>query len=314
MVLSLAPGIDNGHWRYFLLASLTIQWVVLLTLGLLYLVRHELGRRRPIQIAYAALVMLVVSTLLVAGAAALLNSEAWVLMRADPRLTLMRLLLASLTAGTFALFVFRTYWTSRQLALQSKQSQVEALQARIQPHFLFNTLNTAVALVRAKPDAAEAVLLDLADLFREALDTPREVPLEHELAITRRYLDIEKLRLGDRLRLQWRVPDRLPSTLIPSLSIQPLAENAVRHGVEPSATGGDVDIRVEEVAGRVRISVTNTLPAAPGDHHGHHIGLAFARERITASGANDADFDVSIEGGRHIVTIELPSLDQPTTR
>ena len=306
VILALAPGIEGSRWRYFLLASLTIQWVVLLTLGLLYLLRNELGKFRPVQVAYATLLMLVMSTLFVVGTVAALNNEAWDLIQSDPTQTLLRVVLISLTAGTVSLLVFRNYWTARQLALETKQAQLEALRARVQPHFLFNTLNTAVALVRAQPDKAERVLMDLADLFRAALASPRDIPLSEELATTRRYLDIEALRLGSRMRLTWNVPDALPAgVMIPSLSIQPLAENAVRHGIEPSPSGGEILIDVTIGATAVTVVVANDVPSDVQVHVGHHVGLTSARERIAALGPDEGRFSAQLEDGRHVVTVQL---------
>lgn len=305
VILTFAPGLEHDRWRYFLLASLTVQWVVLLALGLLYLLRHELARRRPVTVAYIALLMLLVSTLLVAGAAALLNGEAWVLMQSDPSRTVLRLLTVSLIAGVLAVVVFRSHWTSRQLAVQAKQAQLEALRARVQPHFLFNTLNTAVALVRAQPDKAEQVLLDLADLFRAALASPGDVPLADELDNVKRYLEIEALRLGSRLRLAWNVPPDVPDIDVPNLSLQPLAENAIRHGVEPSATGGELIVEVSEREGRVLIVIANSLSGAT-THAGHRVGLPSSRERIEAA-VSGAVFYAGTEDGRHVVRIELPS-------
>src|SRR3546814_8191172 len=110
--------------------------------------------------------------------------------------------------------------------------------ARVRPHFLFNTLNSGIALVRQRPEQAEELLLGLSDLFRAALARPHDVALGEELALVRRYLEIEAVRFGPRLRVAWRLPGPLPEVAVPALSVQALVENAVRHGIERSPGGG----------------------------------------------------------------------------
>src|SRR5690606_9580864 len=123
-----------------------------------------------------------------------------------PGWSLPRMAGLTLCVGLLGLAVFYHHWRATQLAVQAKQAQLEALQARIRPHFLFNTLNTGVALVRERPGEAERLLLDLSDLFRAALAGPPTIPLEDELALARRYLEIEQLRFGPRLQVKWEVP------------------------------------------------------------------------------------------------------------
>ncbi len=125
-------------------------------------------------------------------------------------------------------------------------ARLAELQARIRPHFLFNTLNTAIALVQVDPPRAERVLEDLAELFRQALAAPQgRSTLADEIALSRRYLDIEQLRFGERLQVRWQLDPAANATVLPPLILQPLVENAVRHGVEPSAEGGWVSVQTQ---------------------------------------------------------------------
>jgi two-component system sensor histidine kinase AlgZ len=218
----------------------------------------------------------------------------------------LRMLALAFVVGLMALLIYQNYWQTRQLAVRAKQLELEALQARIRPHFLFNTLNTGAALVHARPDEAERVLLDLADLFRAALRGPELIPLAEELALTRRYLEIEALRFGDRLRLHWEIPETMPEVLVPSLSIQPLAENAIRHGIERRPDGGAVDVAVRLFADRVEITVANDMPGIAGGGGGHAVGLASARERVRAFSDGRGDVDTRLLDGRHIATMTLP--------
>lgn len=307
-ILALAPAQDGDRLVQFGLASLGIQWVALGTLCALYLLRHRLGRLPPMRLAWVCLGLLLAMSLLVAMAA-------WSVLvvgglsdggRLD---FVLRMLAIALVVGMLGLVSYQNYWRSRRLAVRAKQLELEALQARIRPHFLFNTLNTGAALVHARPDEAERVLLDLADLFRSALRGPQLIPLAEELALTRRYLEIEALRFGPRLQLAWDVPEPLPEALVPSLSIQPLAENAIRHGIERLPAGGRIEIRVhsEAVGGGIEVVIVNDLPAVGSGHKGHAVGLASARERVQAMTDGRGRIDADIEDGRFVARMHLPS-------
>jgi len=305
-VLTLAPGVSGNRWFHFGLASLVIQWVALFTLGGLYLLRKPLSGLRPPYLAYVALGLLMLATWLVCGLARLTAGEALSLSSADWGWLWLRLSGIALTVGLLGLAIFQTHWRARQLAVRAKQFELEALQARIRPHFLFNTLNTGAALVHQRPDQAEHLLMDLADLFRAALAGPREIPLEDELTLARRYLEIEGLRFGPRLRVAWRLPERMPAVMVPALSIQPLVENAIRHGVEPDAEGGKVDIEVESGQDDVRVTVRNTLPqGAVRDTRGHSIGLDSVRARLQALAGPNAGLETSVVDGRYVATLRI---------
>ena len=313
-VLALAPGVVNDRLSYFGLTSLIIQWVLLLTLGGLYLLRRALAGVRPQYVAYLALGMLVLTTWLVCGSAWLLLREIWSMERDEWQSLFLRFTGISLTVGLLGLAAFQNHWRARQLAVLAKQSELEALQARIRPHFLFNTLNTGAALVHQRPADAEQLLLDLADLFRAALGGSREITLEEELALTRRYLEIESLRFGDRLQIAWTLPEPIPAAVIPVLSIQPLVENAIRHGVEASADGGLIEIIVSTSTDAVDITIRNRLPpqGAPGNR-GHNIGLQSVSARVHALTKGLGRLKTSVDDDHFTATILLP-LDPTLSR
>ena len=162
-------------------------------------------------------------------------------------------------------------------------ARLAELQSRIRPHFLFNALNTALALVRVDPERAENVLEDLAQLFRVALaDVGASVTLAEEIELARRYLDIEEIRFGARLKVEWHIDPRVAAARVPPLVLQPLVENAVRHGIEPAAAGGRVSIHAQIRRGQAEVIVSNTL-AAPGEapgKPGHGMALHTVRERL----------------------------------
>jgi two-component system, LytTR family, sensor histidine kinase AlgZ len=180
------------------------------------------------------------------------------------------------------------------------------LQSRVQPHFLFNTLNTAIALVRVDPTRAEEVLEDLSELFRAALGALEgDSTLGEEIRLARLYLDIEGMRFGKRLEVEWDVDESIFDARVPSLLLQPLVENAVRHGVEPNDAGGRVQIRARARNGRAWVQVVNTVgkPASPG----HGIGLVSARERLRLMHDFQSEFQSGpIDGERFRVRLAVP--------
>ncbi|MFT3898201.1 MAG: sensor histidine kinase [Thermomonas sp.] len=311
LILALIPDHTNGRLVAFGLASLGIQWITLGTLALLYAFRRPLSRLSSAALAWTCLVLLLAVTWLIAstawelfgdGSGAPSNGTAFVL----------RMCTIALVVGLLTLIAFQNYAQAKYLAVRTKQLELESLRARIRPHFLFNTLNTGAALVHARPDEAERVLLDLADLFRAALRGPERIPLEKEIELTRRYLEIESLRFGPRLQVSWSLPERLPDTVLPALSLQPLAENAIRHGIERLPGGGRIDIRLECEAGWIRIDVVNDMP---GDGSraadGHRIGLNSARERISALSEGRGGIETRMDDGRHVVTLRIPDTSDP---
>ena len=212
----------------------------------------------------------------------------------------------ALVMGLAGLAVFQNHWRSRQLALRAKQSELDALRARIHPHFLFNTLNTATALVRVRPDDAEQVLLDLADLFRAALSGRQEALLAEEIALVRQQLQIEALRFGQRLRVVWALPDPLPPVMLPTLSIQPLVENAIRYGVEPSTEGGWIRIGIQANAQTLEISIRNSLPATARNGPGHGVGLKAVTARIEDFSRGRGGVRTGTDAEGFVATISLP--------
>jgi two-component system, LytTR family, sensor histidine kinase AlgZ len=176
-------------------------------------------------------------------------------------------------------------------------ARLAELQSRIRPHFLFNTLNSAIALVRLDPGRAEAVLEDLAQLFRAALaEVGESVTLDEEVELARRYLEIEAVRFGPRLNVRWSIDASAGPARVPPLVLQPLVENAVRHGIEPAQHGGQLSVRTQRKRGQVVVTVSNTLGQEPGSP-GHGMALHNIRERLRLLHDVAAQCDVWREGG-----------------
>ena len=215
---------------------------------------------------------------------------------------------ASAAAGALlsAVLVAGLFWRAKARTPAATAARLAELQSRIRPHFLFNTLNSAIALVRAEPAQAEAVLEDLSELFRHALADPAEsVKLGQEIALAKRYLAIEQIRFGDRLQVQWSLDPEANNAMLPPLLLQPLVENAVRHGVEPSAGGAQVKISTIRRGRMVVLKVTNTTPAGSGER-GHGLALANVRERLALLHDVQAQFKTAFQDGVFQVRLELP--------
>ncbi len=195
---------------------------------------------------------------------------------------------------------------ARALLPADTTARLAELQSRIRPHFLFNTLNTALALVRVDPARAEGVLEDLAELFRVALtDIGESVSLAEEVELARRYLAIEQVRFGARLNIVWELDDAAGEARVPPLLLQPLVENAVRHGVEPAAEGGTVRIRTRVKLGRVQVVIANTVPATPS-RPGSGMALKNVRERLHLMHDMAAQFEARQVDGAFRVQIVVP--------
>ena len=186
-------------------------------------------------------------------------------------------------------------------------ARLAELQARIRPHFLFNTLNSAIALVRAEPRKAERLLEDLSDLFRHALmEQGESVSLAQELELAQRYLAIEQVRFGERIRVQWSIDDHANSARLPPLILQPLVENAVKHGVEPSPEGADIKVSTQRRGARVVIKVSNTLPATQSTP-GSGVALENVRERLGLLHDVQSQFQTALKDGVYQARIEIPA-------
>lgn len=187
-------------------------------------------------------------------------------------------------------------------------ARLAELQARIRPHFLFNTLNSAIALVRAEPRQAERLLEDLSDLFRYALaEQDQSVTLADEIALARRYLAIEQVRFGDRIQVEWSIDDKAASARLPPLLLQPLVENAVKHGVEPSAQGARIRVSTQRRGSTVVIKVSNTVGPEPQNlSKGHGLALNNVRERLSLLHDVQGRFHYGMKDGVFQVRVEVP--------
>ncbi|KVW96916.1 sensor histidine kinase [Thiobacillus denitrificans] len=212
-------------------------------------------------------------------------------------------------AGLLAYFNLR----ARALSPAITEARLQALQARIRPHFLFNSLNAVLSLVRSDPRRAERALENMADLFRALMGDARQLaPLEDEVALTRAYLELEQLRLGDRLQVSWHINKMPGDALIPPLVIQPLVENAVYHGIEPQPEGGEISLNIYRSADKVHIVVRNPIATEASHHKGNRIALANIRERLLLHFDLDAQLKLESLGAVYQVHIVIPYTHERT--
>jgi two-component system sensor histidine kinase AlgZ len=196
---------------------------------------------------------------------------------------------------------------SRMLSPALTEARLQALQARIRPHFLFNSINAVLSLVRSEPRRAETALEDLADLFRVLMADNRDlVPLEREVELCRQYLGLEALRLGDRLRVEWQVDKLSGNAMVPPLLLQPLLENAVYHGIEPSMDPGVVSIHIHSDRERVHMLLRNPFRKEASPHTGNNMALANIRERLSLHFDAEASLQTRDSDGQYEVRITLP--------
>ena len=213
-----------------------------------------------------------------------------------------------LGAGLLAYFNLR----SRALSPAISEARLQALQARIRPHFLFNSLNAVLSLVRSDPRHAERALEDLAELFRALMSEARQlVALSDEIRMTRAYLELEQLRLGDRLRVVWHIEKMPARALIPPLLIQPLAENAVYYGIEPEREPGEININIYRSQDQVHVVIRNPLSPDPVHRKGNGIALDNIRERLLLHFDLDATLKAEPLGAVYQVHISFPYTRDP---
>ena len=249
-----------------------------------------------------AIAALVVLELAITTAVYMLGQHLFVGMGTLERDWLFTLLITGILVGYFDL-------RGRALSPALAEARLQALQARIRPHFLFNSINAVLSLMRQEPRRAEQALEDLADLFRVLMADNRQLtPIAREVDLAKQYLSIEHLRLGDRLRVEWDVAAMPADALIPPLVLQPLLENAVYHGIEPRTEPGIVNIAIRREGEQIHMILRN--PFLPhGDHRaGNRMAFANIRERLALHFDAEANINTTETGNSYEVHIVIPYL------
>jgi two-component system sensor histidine kinase AlgZ len=291
-----SPDLLSAWWQ-FIESSALVEPLLILSLLVLAALSNVLRR-----IPYWAAAMVVLAVELVLATALYL---AWRVLLGDEPSTLERYwALVALT--TFALLAY-FHLRERALSPALSEARLQALQARIRPHFLFNSINAVLSLIRQEPKRAEVALEDMADLFRVLMADNRELtPLVREIELCRQYLGIEQLRLGERLRVDWQIDAFPRDALVPPLVLQPLLENAVYHGIEPRSEPGTISIHVYALRDELHAVLRNPYREASDHHAGNRMALANIRERLALHFDAEARLSVKASADAYEVRIVMP--------
>ena len=301
LVLLFAGG--STTWVRFALTSLFVQWVTLTSAGILCWTRPWLARLTLVNGSTLALAIVMAVTLSVGLVSELLLSVSvsWTTIGGQ-------LVISGIIAGA----VLRYFYVQEQLRAQEQselQSRIQALQSRIRPHFLFNSMNIIASLIATDPDTAETVVEDLSELFRASLnDAGNQVQLKDELDLCERYVRIEALRLGDRLQMDWNIETPPTSVKIPLLTLQPLLENAIYHGIQPLPDGGTISLKLWFETDTVNVRIENPLPPMGGRglSAGNKMAIANIRSRLQVLFGNRAMLTSGVEEDRYVTALRYP--------
>lgn len=313
IVLALAPtNRADQRWEDLGVISLFIQWVALISAAVLCIARPWLAKLSDTTAATASYLLLLTTTTVV-STTSYYTIQNLVSDNLTPVGWYDDFLVSSMGISTIvSAVVLRYFYIQHQNTrnLQAKsQARIQALQSRIRPHFLFNSLNTIASLASTQPELAEEATLDLADLFRGTLSDSSEVPIKDEWNLARRYLRIEKLRLGQRLQVEWSVDTVPKNALMPQLTIQPLVENAIYHGIEHVENGGSIIIAGSIEGDMITITITNPVPGS-ADTQQSRVSNKMAQEntrlRMEAMYGKRGKLAVKQEGSQYRLTLNFP--------
>jgi two-component system, LytTR family, sensor histidine kinase AlgZ len=309
IVSILAPvGGSGGFWLKIGPASLLAQVIALLCGIGLNLAHPSLAKCKPMVAAFGALGVIAFSTFVCAQFGALFIDYLYYVEGQQPtRAFAWRMLALVLLVSAAALrYLYVQHQWVEQVQVNA-QAKVEALTARIRPHFLFNSMNTVASLIAIDPERAEKMVEDLAALFRAAFRAgDKPIALEQELDLARQYLEIEQTRLGDRLGYEFQIDRNCLAIQLPPLLLQPLVENAVYHGIQRLPEGGVVSVIAKLDGARLLISVQNPVPSSdtqPGNQMAHHN----IRERLQLAFGGKAQMQVNMDQRHYLVTLVLPA-------
>lgn len=212
-----------------------------------------------------------------------------------------------LTAIVSAMVLYYFHLQERAYSPAIAEARLQALQARIRPHFLFNSINAVLSLIRNQPKRAETALEDMSDLFRVLMSENRDlVPLAEEISLCHKYLDLEKLRLEDRLKITWQIDDMPSDAMIPPLILQPLLENAVYHGIEPLPEGGEITVNIYTKLKELYIVISNPYAPQNDKHIGNKMAMKNIKERLQLHFDWESSLKTESKNNRYFVRIRMP--------
>ena len=307
-------GLGRGGlpgWRWLGIASVYSQWMALFCASGLCVTSGWTGRLSP-RGAWSG------SWLIAIALATVFSFAGWMAatvflpgMIGDP--VGMFVLKSAFAVGLVAVVFFRyleirARWRSELMA--QAEARVQALQARIRPHFLFNSLNTIASLIPDDPASAEAATLDLADIFRGSMRRADQlIPLSDELELARQYLDMERRRLGERLEVDWRVDELPAGAAVLPLMLQPLLENAVAHGIQALDRGGKIAVYGRTEGDQVVITIGNPLAPEGSDTSGHGMAIRNIRERLSLAFGSRSSLLTNQDKEQFYAVLSLPYVE-----
>jgi two-component system, LytTR family, sensor histidine kinase AlgZ len=306
VVLAFSPGMHGDIWARLGFISVFVHWISLLTIFSLCALRRQINRLSSFGVLGAVILLFLTLTLLISAIAFQLFGSLFFSIGQELTSFLLKNLMVAFIIAVVAVQFFIVHAEKSEQLNAQTHAELNALQARIQPHFLFNTLNTVAELTHIDADAAEKSLLALSSLFRAALDVGKLVPLQTEVELARQYLSLELWRLGERMDLQWQLPDVLPRLMIPALTIQPLLENAIRYGVENSSERSTLHIFSIESRNALTLVITNPCHQDITCNGGNGIALANIRQRLLLQFGTSASLTYGVSEGLYRVKLVIP--------
>jgi len=311
VVLALAPSGQPGFWQRLAFISFFAQWLGLINAGLLCLLKKWLNKQTLFLCATSSFGLMLLVTVLLSSLVIYLSDSIGESSAFDEPVIFYFILRNLAISGIIYGVVLRYFYVQHQwrsnIQAQS-HAQVQALKARIRPHFLFNSMNTIASLVHIDANKAEKAVEDLSDLFRASLQEETIHTLRDELALTESYLGIEHLRLEQRLSVEWQLDEAAMEIEVPSLCLQPLVENAIYHGVEPLSGGGNIKISAQLENNRLCLSVSNPVlgHSVMSRHKGNHMAQTNIRTRLKLMYGDEAEFNINAESDLYTVSIGIP--------
>ncbi|TMO02840.1 histidine kinase [Pseudoalteromonas sp. S558] len=305
IVLAFSPNTDGDIWQRLGVICLFIHLIVLVSTSSLYLCRLFLQKHTHFfQLAYFFITFIVstiaFSILFSYFAFDIENREQLVFF------TLRNCIIVFLLTALFVQFLL-LYFENEQQTKALSRAELDALQARIRPHFLYNSLNTAAELTHHDAQAAEQAILALAALSQAAMRSGKNVSLEDEIALSKQYIALEMWRFGTRLQVDWHIPNELPALLIPCLTLQPLIENAVYYGVETSESGAVINVELHVTTGYLTIIVSNPITVNETKKRANNgMALDNIRQRLNIYYKNKAQLTIANNHGVFRVKVVIP--------
>ncbi len=312
IVFAMATAASSVEfWDYMALSSLLMLWIALLNAAMLCLIRpwlHKLKQSHCLTLSFCLMMSI---SLLVALLYSKTNTLFLATFDENTLSTLFLIRVMSISAIIYFLllrYFYIQYQWRQNLAAQS-HAEVQALRARIRPHFLFNSMNTIASLIEISPEIAEKAIVDLSDLFRASLSEKNMHRLSEEVELAKSYLAIESLRLGNRLQIEWNIDEKLLNTEVPALCLQPLAENAIYHGIEPIEKGGKIQISALQIDNRLNLSISNPLMSDSQSStfkKGNQMAQDNIKRRLQLVYGNKGEFNINDTKDNYTVSLIIP--------